>query len=339
MADVRSISNQTAKSADNHVEQMRQKLGTEFSSQKLTGKKNRNELGKDDFMKLMSAQLKHQDPLNPLKNEEMAAQLAQFSALEQMMNVNQNLEKMQAAQKPQDNVLAASLIGKRVFTDSSKFSLLKGATPELKFELPGDAEAINVSLLNEKGEVIREIELGAMAKGTQSVRWDGKNGKNLDAELGEYSYRVTGTGEGGKPIQIDTSTSGLVSGVVFEGGKALLSVDDKKIALETVSRIDSDAAGAANKAKGPVNPLAPVTSRGEAPAKSAAAPAKAQQNSSSEKSTQQAKNNLNDELTPEKIKLMLESMRPSSVETAGNQTAEGTDGGNGAFPLWNPANL
>src|SRR4051812_44435451 len=81
--------NKTVKSDDKHVEQMRQKVGSEFTGdpRRATGKK-KNELGKDDFMKLMSAQLKYQDPINPMKNEEMAAQLAQFSALEQMVNVN-----------------------------------------------------------------------------------------------------------------------------------------------------------------------------------------------------------------------------------------------------------
>src|SRR4051812_8055863 len=92
--DMLSVDNTKPKSDDKHVEQMRQKIGGEFSSdpRRNIGKK-KNELGKDDFMKLMSAQLKYQDPINPMKNEEMAAQLAQFSALEQMMNVNNTLEK------------------------------------------------------------------------------------------------------------------------------------------------------------------------------------------------------------------------------------------------------
>src|SRR5262245_58853274 len=101
MTDARSVNNfDKNRSADEHIEQMRQKIGTEFTADKKrdTGKK-RNELGKDDFMKLMAAQLKYQDPISPMKNEQMAAQLAQFSALEQMLNVNQNLEKMAAGQK------------------------------------------------------------------------------------------------------------------------------------------------------------------------------------------------------------------------------------------------
>src|SRR5690606_1267722 len=126
MADMKSIRNvaegiQSGK--DPYLDQLRSQIGEGFTSEKIkNGNKKRNEMGKDDFLKLMTAQMRHQDPINPLKNEQMAAQLAQFSALEQMLNVNQNLEKMMQQQKPQDNVLAASLIGKNVVTESNKFS-------------------------------------------------------------------------------------------------------------------------------------------------------------------------------------------------------------------------
>src|SRR5688500_16520130 len=97
--DTRSVNNHGSdQAASTELEQIRQKLGKEFTAdmKRDVGKK-RNELGKDDFMKLMSAQLKYQDPVSPMKNEQMAAQLAQFSALEQMLNMNQSIEKMAAA--------------------------------------------------------------------------------------------------------------------------------------------------------------------------------------------------------------------------------------------------
>src|SRR5262245_45312066 len=77
-------------------------------------------LGKDDFFKIMVTQMQHQDPLKPYQNEEMAAQMAQFTALEQMMNVNSNLEKLTQAQQPLHNMGAANLIGKYVTADSSR---------------------------------------------------------------------------------------------------------------------------------------------------------------------------------------------------------------------------
>ncbi|MCO5142765.1 MAG: hypothetical protein M9962_06720 [Oligoflexia bacterium] len=240
MSDLRSVNNNSNnRSNDNYIEQLRQKIGTGFSDQKID-KKTRNEMGKDDFVKLMTAQLKHQDPINPMKNEQMAAQLAQFSALEQMVNMNKNIEQLAAAQKPSENVLAASLIGKRIVTDKAKFAYEKGSNPELKFDLPDNASNVNVSVVNDKGEIVREISLSNMMKGPQSIKWDGKNDKNQEMGAGEFSFKITAVDDQERPMQIKLNSTGLVSGVVFEGGKALLIVDDKKIPIDAVGRIEND---------------------------------------------------------------------------------------------------
>lgn len=340
MSDIRSVKNSTQGAADQYVEQLRQKIGTDFTQQKIAGKKNRNELGKDDFIRLMSAQLKHQDPTSPLKNEQMAAQLAQFSALEQMMNVNNTLDKLVSAQKPQEQVLAASLIGKKIITDSSRFNLDKGAQPEIKFQLPVDAETVNVAIIDSKGETIRDFELGSMKQGEQSVRWDGKNSKSQEQPVGEYSYRVTGQDSEGKPLQIKTSTAGLVTGVVFEAGKPMLLVEDKKIALELVGRIEADLPAPAAKAEASTSVPASSTKAekadGDKAVNSLAAPAK---KAGPEKITQPAKNNLQDELSEEKIKSMLSALGATSMDGSEIQSEEGLNGGQGAMPLWNPTNL
>lgn len=324
MADIKSVKNSTPGASDEYVEQIRQKIGTEFSDRKAAGKK-KNELGKDDFIKLMSAQLKHQDPISPLKNEEMAAQLAQFASLEQMTNMNQNIEKLAAAQKPSDNVLAASLIGKRVGTDSSRFLMNQGSQPELKFDLPQDTSQVSVSVVDAKGEVIREIELGAMAKGQQAIRWDGKNSKGQAQNAGEFSFKVTANDTNGASVSVQTATSGLVSGVSFEGGKAMLLVDGKKVPLEAIGRIEADTAPApqANAgANGGAKTLAPNATNSSAPA-----------------STQQVKKVLPNEPDAETIKTMLGALgatpRMGAEPTAGNSGGEDSI----PMPLWNPANL
>lgn len=314
MADIRSVKSSGGGASDEYVEQLRQKIGTEFSDRKATGKK-KNELGKDDFIKLMSAQLKHQDPINPLKNEEMAAQLAQFAALEQMTNMNQNIEKMAAAQKPGDNVLAASLIGKRVGTDSSRFLLEQGGQPEMKFDMPRDAENVSVSIVDAKGEVIREFDLGAMAAGGQSLRWDGKNGKSQPAQAGEYTFRVNAIDKNNTAVPVQTSSYGLVSGVSFESGKAMLLVDGKKIPLEAVGRIEADTPAAAK----------PLTGGAGAPAGATAS-----------ELMRQVKKDLPPGLDAEKIKSMLGSLGGASrMETAPANGESSNE--NSPMPLWNPS--
>ncbi len=344
LTDARSVNTGNSdQSSNEHIEQMRQKLGTEFTGdvKRHTGKK-RNELGKDDFMKLMSAQLKYQDPVSPMKNEQMAAQLAQFSALEQMMNVNSTLEKMVSGQKPSEHMMAASLIGKRVTTDKTHFQLEKGEAPEIGFALPDDATSVNVAVVSAKGEVVREFELGEMQKGQQSVRWDGKNGKGQDQPIGEYSYKISAMDSMGKPMNMKVDSAGIVTGVTFEGGKSLLIVDGKKIPIESVGQIEADTQGQSKAiAQAVASAGAGATAADPAaPAKSLAAEAKGdKQNQSTRTSsaTQPAKNSLPDDLSPEKIKTMLASMGMTQDAGSGEEAVV-EDEGKAPMPLWNPVN-
>ncbi|HEY8278957.1 MAG TPA: flagellar hook capping FlgD N-terminal domain-containing protein [Bdellovibrionota bacterium] len=348
--DVRSVSNDTPTSDNEHIEQLRKKIGTEFTGdpKRSTGKK-KNELGKDDFMKLMSAQLKYQDPITPMKNEQMAAQLAQFSALEQMLNMNNNIEKMAAGQKPSEHMLAASLIGKRVTTDTTRIMLEKGTQPEVGFNLPENAGTVTLSIFNAKGESVREIELGDMQRGPQSVRWDGKNSKAQEQPLGEYTYRVAATDTDGKAIQIKSDSSGVVTGVTFEGGKSLVLVDGKKIPIDTIGKIESDTPSATSApvlgADGKPLPLpeGAQPEEGQKAAKAASAPAKSltgnkQNKLSAEQSPtspQVAKNNLPPDLSPEKIKEMLAAMG-ATQDSEASEASESSDA-EVPEPLWNPA--
>jgi len=321
--DVRSVSNAAAQSDSEHIENLRQKIGTGFTAAaKAKDGKKKNELGKDDFMKLMSAQLKYQDPISPMKNEQMAAQLAQFSALEQMMNVNSNLEKMTAGQKPSEHMIAASLIGKRVTTDSNHLTLEKDAQPEISFQVPTNTQSLNLALVNSKGEVVREFDLGEMKQGAQSVRWDGKNSKAQPQPVGEYSYKLTGLDEAGKPIQFNADSSGIVTGVTFEGGRSILLVDGKKVPIDKVGKIEADAnapvAAKSLTAEPTANPVAPTK----------------QNPSSGEKkntSTQVAKNSLPPGLTAENIKSMLAAQGLKGETEAGEAQSKVFD------PMWNPA--
>jgi flagellar hook assembly protein FlgD len=327
MSDIRNISGSTGPAADEYVEQLRQRIGTGFSAEKIAGKK-RNELGKDDFIKLMSAQLKHQDPMNPMKNEQMAAQLAQFSSLEQMVNVNQNLEKMAASQKPQDNLLAASLIGRKIQTDSSQFALKKGAQPDVKFELPNSAKGVIVSIVDSKGEVVREMAVGGMGRGPQSLRWDGKTAKGLEAPVGDYSYRVMAQSEDGASMPVSLSSSGVVSGVVFEGGKAMLLVGERKLPLEAVSRIEAESvSGAGASAQG----MAGAGPKSGPSAPAAVGPTGANE-TTTKNITQQAKKILPSGESSEKLE------QGTSVASRKPAQEEGLPDPFGAFPMWNPGN-
>ena len=198
-------------------------------------------LGKDEFFKMMVNQMQHQDPMKPHDNEQMVAQLAQFSSLEQMANVNKNLEAMMANQASYAQLGAASLIGKFVTADASRISHLEGKMSDLKFELPKDAKKVRISVLNDHGESIREIEQGDTKKGDVKLDWDGKRSNGLPAPTGQYMISVLAEDDNGRNIAVQMTKTEAVNGVGFEGKETVLFTGDpkspKKMFLKAVSRI------------------------------------------------------------------------------------------------------
>lgn len=131
------------------------------------------QLDKDAFFKLMLAQVKNQDPTNPLKNHEMAAQLAQFSSLEQMSNVNETLKQMQKGQGEGTQFQALDLMGKMVRGDSGKLSRAQNETAhEVSFNLKDAASMVNISIANAQGEVVKNLSLQNVPQGAGKIQWE-----------------------------------------------------------------------------------------------------------------------------------------------------------------------
>ncbi len=224
------------KSSNEYLESIRQKLGLGHSDQ-ATKRTHKKEIGKNDFIKLMSVQLQHQDPTSPLKNEEMAAQLAQFSSLEQMQNINTTLEKMSNETKSRDSLMASQFIGKEVVTDSSRFEIDEDRRADLKFELKEDIENGTVAIFNQNNKTIREIEIGKLKGGLNSIKWDGRDKAGIEADVGAYSFRITAYNKDKAPVEAKTGTTGMVAGIEFENGRPVLLVDDKRFPLSDITKI------------------------------------------------------------------------------------------------------
>jgi len=116
-------------------------------------------LGKNDFLKLLVAQLEHQDPLAPQEGQEFAAQLAQFSSLEQLTNINDNLEASQAFDLALSNSSMVNLIGKTVDAPGNKFELGKGESETLSFSIGEDASEVSIDIFNSAGANVASLSL------------------------------------------------------------------------------------------------------------------------------------------------------------------------------------
>ncbi|MBC7458702.1 MAG: flagellar biosynthesis protein FlgD, partial [Bdellovibrionaceae bacterium] len=203
-------------------------------SKKVRGTGNKD-MDKDAFFKLMMAQLKNQDPTNPLKNHEMAAQLAQFSTLEQMSNMNTTLKEMKAGNKPIEEFQALNMIGKKVAGDSSKVT--RNDTDkehEFTFKLPQDAKATEIKVMNAKGDVIREFKFNELKSGENKVTWNGETEDGRKAPAGQYFFQTEATALNGQKLQVKTDFEGVISGMSFSNEGPILQIGKQTVRLKDI---------------------------------------------------------------------------------------------------------
>lgn len=191
-------------------------------------------LGKEDFLELLVAQLAHQDPLDPMENTEFVAQLAQFSSLEQLMGVNSNLGMLQTAELASANSQATALIGREV---EATGSILRHTTPgpeSINFTLPRAATKVTVKILDNNGNQVRSLDVGARPAGSGSVQWDGRDSLGNLLPTGNFTLDISATDASGNAIAASSKFSGVVTGVTFKNGIPVLEVGGTRVQLADV---------------------------------------------------------------------------------------------------------
>ena len=147
-----------------------------------------SELGKNEFMELMIAQLNNQNPLEPQDNGEFISQLAQFSSLEEMQGLTSTVEDVASQFRSSQALQASAMVGKTVLAPSEIGILGADGTISGTIEVPASTGGLRVSIQSLSGELIRQMDLGSAEAGIQSFSWDGKDG-NGNA-LPQGSYRI-----------------------------------------------------------------------------------------------------------------------------------------------------
>ena len=197
-----------------------------------------NELGKDAFMSLLLTQMKNQDPTNPLKSHEMAAQLAQFTSLEKLHNINEGIDGLRKDARPDSNFQALSFIGKAVQTDNSKVSRGEAdARHDIRFTLPADAQKLTMTVKDSAGNVIRTLENKAVKAGKQDLNWNGMTDEGAPAPIGDYTVAFEALGSNGRKLHVETKTEGIISGVNFTPKGPQLMVGNQAISMADVKSI------------------------------------------------------------------------------------------------------
>jgi flagellar basal-body rod modification protein FlgD len=184
------------------------------------------ELGQDAFLKLLVAQLKNQDPLNPQQNYEFVAQLAQFSSLEQSVGINDRLDQLALQNQGLQNSQVVNLVGKNATVKGSIVALKgSGQTVPISFKLDGAAKSANVVIKDQSGRAVRTLTVGARAAGGVTVAWNGQSDSGLPQPAGPYQVTVTAKSETDAPVTLTQQSSGTIRSVSFEQGFPVLQLD------------------------------------------------------------------------------------------------------------------
>lgn len=203
-----------------------------------------NELGQQQFLQLLVAQMRNQDPINPLDGAEFASQLAQFNSVEQLISVNQGLQALQASQdlmsSSLNNSMAATLTGKQAKVMTDQLFLQAGEAPTVKFELFGGADEVEVVIRNASGSEVRRETLPGMPSGENEWRWDGRNDAGISAFEGAYTVEISAKSND-NPVSTMVFQEGIVDKVRFTGEGVYLMINNIKVPIGDVQEISNRA--------------------------------------------------------------------------------------------------
>ncbi len=198
-----------------------------------------NSLAQDDFLTLMTTQLKHQDPMKPMENGEFLGQMAQFSTVSGLGDLKESFDKMAASFGSTQALSAAGLIGKSVLMESNKATLSDEATEVSgAIDIPQSTSKATVNVYDSNGTIIKQIDLERQSKGQHVFSWDGTNEAGEKAPEGNYEFRAEYLMEDGKTQAATTLINSKIDSVGFkEGNITVNTVDGQKHDFSSINQI------------------------------------------------------------------------------------------------------
>ncbi|GAB5537435.1 MAG: flagellar hook capping FlgD N-terminal domain-containing protein [Rubricoccaceae bacterium] len=249
----------------------------------LAGSTGNAALGRDEFLQLLVAQLRNQDPSSPQQGHEFAAQLAQFSSVEQLTNIGSAmasqsdqltalasaLEGIQAGQATMADQLsgridlqaASSLVGQTVEVASGAIDWTGSGDVPLQVRLDEEVREVSITIRDASGTAIRTIRAGTHSAGDHAFSWDGALDDGSPAPEGAYTADVTAVGADGTPASATPFTRGTVDRLTVESGGVRLWIGDQPVPFDALLSVRSNSTASASTASGPMDLRTLVSSR------------------------------------------------------------------------------
>ncbi len=182
--------------------------------------KKSNEMGKDEFLKLLVAQLENQDPTAPQENGEFISQLAQFSSLEESQKLSAGFDKLASTFQSTQHLQATSLVGRPVHVESDFTMLDDSNAISVLADMPDAVQSATLSVYNQSGQLVDNFDLGAQPAGRNEFIWTGMDAEDQRFPPGVYSFSVTAS-SGGEASSVPLYLSANVNSVTIEPGGSL----------------------------------------------------------------------------------------------------------------------
>jgi flagellar basal-body rod modification protein FlgD len=185
---------------------------TTAAAAKTASSSKNNALGQEQFLTLLVAQLKNQDPLNPSDPTEFTAQLAQYSQLEQLFNLNDSMDQLATAQNNSERLSALSLIGQDVIVEDSTFIL--GTEPaQLGYRIDGLVANAGLTIQNSAGRTVATLMANDLTEGNHFLTWNGKDSSGNTLEPGTYSIAIKAANSAGESASVAPLVRAEVTGI------------------------------------------------------------------------------------------------------------------------------
>lgn len=215
-----------ASSVTQSLNQTNNEFNTALSKQKGSN------LDKDSFMLLLVTQFKYQDPLNPMEDKEFIAQMAQFSSLEQLMNLNTSMEGLTDATNNQQMINATSYIGKQVTVSGNTIGKTTDETSKevtvtrFRYSPADNTAGGTITVRDADNNAVYVEEISAKNKGTTyEFLWNGKSNDGTVAGDGVYTVSLVMRDTNGDAVLSDQVVDAKVTGVVTDNGVVYLGLE------------------------------------------------------------------------------------------------------------------
>ncbi len=197
----------------------------------------KDELGQTEFLKLMTAQLNNQDPMEPMSSGEFYTQIAQFSAVSGIQDLQKSFTEVANAMFSSQALQASSMVGRDVLVPGSSQSMSAGSGFSGAVDVPAGSPSVILNIHDAAGTLVRRLDLGNRAAGLADFSWDGRDDKGQPLAAGDYEVRSAARIDGVETA-LGTFLSDRVNSVSIDGGGKGISLNLERQGAVPLSKIN-----------------------------------------------------------------------------------------------------